>query len=86
MLVILLLAATAWLWVARAEDRRRAAWRELSLSARLREAAGRAEVFERSLARLRADAAAGKLTVDEAYRAVFDRLTAEARGPGDAPR
>lgn len=65
-------------------ERRRWAWTKLSLEARLREANTRGEVFERSLARLRADAEAGKLTINADYRSLFDRLTADAKGPAPA--
>lgn len=82
-LTILALGLAAVIWLRWQEDRRRWSWRELSLSARLREAETRGLVFERALARLRRDADAGTLEVNEAYRPLFDRLTAEARGAGD---
>ncbi len=62
-------------------ERRRWHWARLSLEARLREAQTRGEVFERALARLRADEQAGKLQINDAYRSLFERLTAEAKGP-----
>ncbi len=78
-IALLALVAVVVLTVCLDEERRRRRWRELSLEARLRESGYRAEVFERALARLRADRDAGKLTINEDYRALFDRLTAEAR-------
>lgn len=54
-------------------------WRERSLEARLRDERTRREVFERALARLRRDYDAGALELNESYRSLFERLTAEAR-------
>lgn len=54
-------------------------WRERSLEARLRDAETRGQVFERALARLRRDYDAGTLELNETYRSLFERLTAEAR-------
>ncbi|MBI2297875.1 MAG: hypothetical protein HYU66_02785 [Armatimonadetes bacterium] len=61
-------------------------WAELSLEARLREAETRAEVVEKVLARLKNDLAAGKLTINDEYRSLFERLTSEIRSesPGGA--
>lgn len=61
-------------------ERRRWSWTRLSLEARLREAQTRGEVFERALARLKTDEQAGKLQINDEYRSLFERLTAEAKG------
>ena len=83
-LTLMAAAAAAAVWLKREEEQDRWRWRELSLTARLRDSQTRAEVFERALARLRADAAAGKLVVNDDYRLLFDRLTAEARAEAQA--
>lgn len=75
-------AAAGWLAVRHDEQRRAWRWRELSLEARLREATTRGLVFERALARLRTDYVQGTLQLNDDYRPLFERLTAEAR-PGE---
>jgi hypothetical protein len=55
-------------------------WQQMSLEGRLREQRNRAEVFGRTLGRLRADWQAGKIKTDEGYGAVFERLTSEGKG------
>jgi hypothetical protein len=72
-------------WLRLVAERYYARWRTLSLTARLRESRNRAEVFERALARLRADCESGKLQLNDDYRGLFERLTAEARGPETPP-
>ena len=82
--VLLVIAAVAAVMaLTMDEERRRWRWARLSLEARLREAQTRGEVFERALARLREDEKAGKLSINEDYRSLFERLTAEARGPSN---
>lgn len=71
------------LWLLRDNDRERFKWRELSLAARLREAQTRIEVLEKVIVRLKSDYAAGKLTINDEYRSLFERLTADVRA-GDA--
>jgi len=84
-LVIGLLAlGGAALWLRQEEERRQWRWQKLSLEARLREAQTRGEVFERALAKMRADERAGKLLINDDYRSLFERLTAEAKGPAEA--
>lgn len=75
-LLLVLLGAGAVYW---SEERYRWHWRELSLTARLRDKETRLEVFQRVLARLKADYEAGKLQVNEEYRELFERLTADVR-------
>ncbi len=77
---LLAIAATVVLWLLRVEDQRLARWRDISFGARLRDAKARGLVYERALARLRTDAEGGQLHINDEYRPVFDRLTAEAKG------
>ena len=78
-LVLVLVVVAGWLAVRLNAVTYRWKWGQLSLEARLRDAETRVEVTEKVLARLKADYAAGKLALNEEYRSLFERLTAEVR-------